>query len=52
MEPKTFEYATGKVTVHGWENWPQERFAPILAEYMKRIEMSKEVKKDALCKSA
>lgn len=44
---KTFTYENGKVTVHGLEHWPQERFKPILTEYISAICNGKEEKEDA-----
>jgi hypothetical protein len=34
---KTFTYASGTVTVHGVENWPKERFVPILTSYLEAV---------------
>lgn len=34
---KTYVYESGTVTVHGLEHWPQERFVPILTEYVSAI---------------
>lgn len=42
MEPKTFQYATGTVAVHGWERWPAERLAPILEDYISKAEGEEE----------
>ena len=47
MEPKTFSYESGTVTVHGWERWPANRLAPILTEYISKAAEEKEKKNAA-----
>lgn len=44
---KTFTYATGTVTVHGIENWPSERFKPILTDYLSAVIQGEEGEHDA-----
>lgn len=34
---KTYTYPTCRVTVHGIENWPSERFAPILTGFLESV---------------